>query len=83
MSDAPHIAKIAPYKIDVQGERAYFQIAGAQSKTQPFCNCSNKGRCFQFMRFSVPKVKTAFLCDCKQSGDEPYCNCAQTPVTVP
>jgi CDGSH iron-sulfur domain-containing protein 3 len=83
MSDAPHIAQTAPYKVDLQGEKSYFWCACGQSKNQPYCDGSHKGTSFTPLKFDVEAAKTAFLCGCKHTANAPFCDGSHKALTLP
>ncbi|MGL5009672.1 MAG: CDGSH iron-sulfur domain-containing protein [Paracoccaceae bacterium] len=83
MSDTPHIAQTAPYKADLQGEKAYFWCACGQSKNQPFCDGSHKGTSFTPLKFEVDAAKTAFLCGCKHTANAPFCDGSHKALVLP
>ncbi|MDP4031252.1 MAG: CDGSH iron-sulfur domain-containing protein [Pseudorhodobacter sp.] len=74
MTDAPHIAQTAPYKVELEAGKSYFWCACGKSANQPFCDGSHKGGPFTPVRFTVEVTKTAFLCGCKHSAKAPFCD---------
>lgn len=74
MTDTPHIAQTAPYKVELEAGKSYFWCACGKSANQPFCDGSHKGGPFSPVRFTAETTKTAFLCGCKHSAKAPFCD---------
>ena len=74
MTDTPHIAQTAPYRVDLEAEKTYFWCACGQSKNQPFCDGSHKGSAFVPMKFTAEESETVWLCGCKHSAKQPFCD---------
>lgn len=74
MTDVPHIAQKAPYKVDLEAGKTYFWCACGQSKNQPFCDGSHKGGPFTPKAVKLEEAKTVYLCGCKQTKNSPFCD---------
>lgn len=74
MTDAPHIAQKAPFKVELEADKTYFWCACGKSANQPFCDGSHKGSSFTPVKFTATETKTAFLCGCKHSAKTPFCD---------
>lgn len=74
MTDTPHIAQPAPFKVPLEAGKRYFWCACGRSRSQPFCDGSHKGTSFTPVPFEVPEARDAYLCGCKQSKNAPFCD---------
>lgn len=74
MTDAPHIAQKAPFKVDLEAGKTYFWCACGRSANQPFCDGTHKGSSFTPVKFTADEAKTAYLCGCKHSANAPFCD---------
>ena len=74
MTDTPHIAQKAPFKVELEAGKTYFWCQCGQSKNQPFCDGSHKGGPFLPVKHTAAESKTAFLCGCKQTRNAPFCD---------
>ena len=74
MSDAPKIARKAPFPIEVEAGKSYFYCTCGESENQPFCDGSHKGSTFSPMKFEATQDKRIFFCGCKQSLSAPVCD---------
>lgn len=70
----PNIVKKSPYAIQVERKKDYSQCACGQSKNQPFCDGSRKGRSFIPAKYSADKTDTVYFCGCKHGGGKPLCD---------
>ena len=76
MTDTPHIAQKAPFKVELEAGKTYFWCSCGRSANQPFCDGSHKGTSFTPVKFTAEAAKTAFLCGCKHSAKAPFCDAA-------
>jgi CDGSH-type Zn-finger protein len=74
MTDTPHIAQKAPFKVELEAGKTYFWCSCGRSANQPFCDGSHKGTSFTPVKFTAEAAKTAFLCGCKHSAKAPFCD---------
>ncbi|MEX3014361.1 CDGSH iron-sulfur domain-containing protein [Gymnodinialimonas hymeniacidonis] len=74
MSDAPKIAQLAPYAVDVEAGKNYFWCSCGESSNQPFCDGSHKGSDFTPVKYTAEKDGKAFFCGCKATGNPPLCD---------
>ncbi len=74
MTDAPHIAQKAPYKVELEAGKTYFWCACGKSANQPFCDGSHKGSSFVPLKHTAEEAKTGWLCGCKHSANKPFCD---------
>lgn len=70
----PTVAQKAPYPIAVEAGKTYWWCACGESKNQPFCDGTHKGRGFAPMQFKAEESKTVYLCGCKASPKAPFCD---------
>ena len=70
----PHIARKAPYAVEVEAGKKYFWCACGLSKNQPFCDGSHKGTDFTPLEFKLDQPKRVALCMCKHTGAAPFCD---------
>lgn len=76
----PHIARKAPYAVEVEAGKKYFWCACGHSKNQPFCDGSHKGGPFSPLAFTAEKDGTVHLCGCKHTAKAPYCDGTHTKL---
>ena len=76
----PHIARKAPYAVEVEAGTKYFWCACGHSKNQPFCDGSHKGDPFSPLAFTAEKNGTVHLCGCKHTAKAPYCDGTHTKL---
>ena len=74
MSDAPKIARKAPYPVEVEAGKNYFWCSCGQSANQPFCDGSHKGSEFAPVKFEATEDKRVFFCGCKNNDDGVLCD---------
>ena len=74
MSDAPEIARKAPFPVELEAGKTYFWCACGRSSKQPFCDGSHKGTGFAPVKHTAEKDGRAFLCGCKRTGNQPLCD---------
>jgi len=70
----PTIAQKSPYAVDVEAGKSYYWCACGQSKSQPFCDGSNKGSSFTPVKWDATESKTVYFCGCKHSGKGALCD---------
>lgn len=76
MSDenTPVCAQSAPYSVDVEEQVSYWWCSCGRSETQPFCDESHEGTCFEPIEFTPTKKSTVYLCGCKSTKTPPFCD---------
>lgn len=70
----PIIAKKSPAKVELEKGKEYLWCSCGRSKTQPFCDGSQKQSGVKPVRFTAEETGAAFLCQCKSSGNKPFCD---------
>lgn len=71
--EEPQIAGRAPIVAELQ-PGTYYWCACGRSKTQPFCDGSHKGTCFEPKELVLTEPKRCALCTCKRTGHAPMCD---------
>ncbi len=74
MDDEPRIASREPVKADLESGRTYWWCVCGRSGSQPFCDGSHAGTCFEPLAFTVDRDRKAALCQCKRTKTPPYCD---------
>ncbi|MCB1363359.1 MAG: CDGSH iron-sulfur domain-containing protein [Rhodobacteraceae bacterium] len=74
MTETPHIARKAPFPVEVNEGKSYFWCACGRSQKQPFCDGSHKGSPFSPVKYTAPASGRVFFCGCKNSGKQPLCD---------
>lgn len=74
MTETPHIARKAPFPVEVNEGKSYFWCACGRSQNQPFCDGSHKGSAFSPVKYTAPASGRVFFCGCKNSGKQPLCD---------
>ena len=70
----PHIARKAPYAVEVEAGKKYFWCACGHSKHQPFCDGSHKGSEFTPVEYKAEKSEKVWFCGCKHTASKPLCD---------
>ena len=73
MNDAI-IAQRSPILEDLESGKRYFWCACGRSKSQPFCDGSNKGTGFSPVQYEAAEAGKVFFCCCKQTSNPPFCD---------
>ena len=63
-----------PIAVDVEEGKNYLWCSCGQSKNQPFCDMSHRGREFKPIKFTAEENKTVYFCHCKQTNNQPFCD---------
>jgi CDGSH-type Zn-finger protein len=74
MSQSPTIAQDSPIPVEVEEGKSYFWCSCGQSKRQPFCDGSHKGRTFEPVKYTAEASKKVFFCGCKHTSKQPLCD---------
>lgn len=75
----PVIADTKPAVLELEAGTYYWCSCG-QSKNQPFCDGSHKGRDFTPVQFKLESKQTVALCNCKHSGNSAFCDGSHTKL---
>lgn len=70
----PNIARLKPYLIAVEKDKAYLWCACGRSKTQPFCDGSHKGTGFLPLKWIADSTGEKLFCACKHTLSAPFCD---------
>lgn len=79
----PRVASLDPIKVDLEPGKSYSWCACGRSATQPFCDGSHAGTCFQPLEFTVDRQRRASLCCCKRTKTPPYCDGSHKDLCPP
>ena len=71
--EKPVIAAKQPAVLELEPGTYYWCQCG-RSKSQPFCDGSQKGTEFTPREFTTTEKKTVALCQCKQTKNPPFCD---------
>lgn len=70
----PHIARKAPYLVEVEAGKTYHWCACGRSAGQPFCDGSHKGTGFSPKPFKAETSGTVAFCGCKHTRNGVCCD---------
>ncbi|KAJ3164037.1 hypothetical protein HDU88_005690 [Geranomyces variabilis] len=68
------LTKPSPYAVPLEQGKTYFYCTCGESKNQPFCDGSHKGKGYTPQKFTVDESKTHYLCGCRESANLPFCD---------
>lgn len=68
------VAQKAPFKVDVEANKAYWWCVCGRSAAQPFCDGSHKGTTLAPMKWVAERAGPVWFCGCKRTGSAPTCD---------
>ena len=68
------VAQKAPFKVDVEANKAYWWCVCGRSAAQPFCDGSHKGTTLEPMKWVAERAGLVWFCGCKRTGSAPTCD---------
>ena len=72
--DEPVCAQSVPYSVEVQAGESYWWCACGYSDSQPFCDGSHIGKCFEPVEYRSSRNRVVFFCGCKKTKKPPFCD---------
>lgn len=72
--DKPVIADREPCEIAVKKGESYWWCKCGRSSTQPLCDGSHAGTCFEPVEYVAKRDRTMWFCTCKHTKKPPYCD---------
>jgi len=59
----------------------YWWCTCGESKKQPFCDGTHKGKGFTPQKVEIAEAKTVAWCGCKHTGKAPFCDGTHAKLT--
>ena len=72
--ETPKVVQKAPYRCEVESDKAYFWCRCGLSENQPFCDGSHAGTGLTPEKFEASESGAVFFCGCKQTHNSPLCD---------
>ena len=67
-------AQRSPYFLEVEIGEIYWWCSCGRSQTQPLCDESHVGTCFDPIEFIPQEAGKVYLCGCKSTKTPPFCD---------
>jgi CDGSH-type Zn-finger protein len=75
----PKVAQAAPIIQEVKAGTYWWCTCG-ESKQQPFCDGTHKGKGFTPQKVAITEAKMVAWCGCKRTGKAPFCDGAHSKL---
>lgn len=72
--DKPKIAAREPVPVELVAGKRYSWCTCGESATQPWCDGAHQGSSFSPKKFVAEETKTAYMCQCKATGNPGFCD---------